>query len=306
MKKLLPLLAMLLLALAPLSVRAADAAPDPTKIPALQPFLDQEGKAYYMGREAGIDGWFILMSGNRVQIAYTSLDGVNLIIGAILQPNNGNITEKQIIAVREREPEVNKLFTNTVEQAKAGMVKASGMDKLLAGLDPAKKGDQLYLELAQGITVNFGPKDAPLMFMVIDPNCPHCHDAWLALAPLLAKGNLQVRLIPVGILGNASEREAAMLLQDGDKSAALWQDYAKSGFDPDKLAGAPSEGATAKVQINRALFDRWNLKATPFIAYRSKAGGVKVLNATPKDMAAIVADIAPTPKAGITPVPAKK
>ena len=298
-------LAALLLAVVSLSTPVlAAGAVDASNVPAIAPFLKEAGShAYFMGQESNLNGWFITMPNDRVQIAYTSIDGQRLIIGAIFASDGTNITEQQLVALREHEPAVNQLFTNTVEQAKANLVKKSGMDRVLKNLDPKSKGDMLYIDLAQMFHVQVGPKDAPLLFMVIDPNCPHCKHAWEQLQPLFGKTPLQVRLLPLGILGPDSTRMAGELL-DQDDAAAKWTEFAKANFDPKVLDGTPSANGAAKEKLNRTLFDKWHLQATPFIAYRSKSGSIKVLNETPKDMAALVADIAPLPEADGTPVQA--
>ncbi len=274
---------------------AAVAVPKAADVPALSAFFRDGGTTgYYMGRAAGLDGWFLMMSEKRVQIAYTAPEGNILVIGALFGVDGTNITEQQLVALRGKEPAVNALFTDTVQEAQEKLVKASGMDRVMKNLDPAKKGDQLYLELAQAFHAQLGQRDAPLLFMVIDPNCPHCKRAWKAMAPLLAKSNAQVRIIPVGILGDDSTRMAGKLL-DTDKPGALWAKFADADFDKAVLDGEPSEAGKAKAQVNRALFDRWSLRATPFFAYRGKNGEVKVLNQVPQDAKALLADIAAVP-----------
>ena len=271
------------------------AQPAADAVPALAAFFrDGQTRGFYMGRAAGLDGWFLMMSEKRVQIAYTAPDGNILVIGALFSADGTNITEQQLIGLRAKEPAVNALFTDTVQQAQETLVRASGMDRVMKNLDPAKKGDQLYLELAQAFHAQLGARDAPLLFMVIDPNCPHCKRAWKAMAPWLAKTNVQVRVIPVGILGDDSTRMAGKLL-DTDKPGALWAKFAAADFDRAVLDGSPGEDGRAKAQVNRALFDRWQLKATPFFAYRAKNGDVKVLNQVPDDARALLEDIAAVP-----------
>lgn len=303
LKLLLPMMALLLgLAGTAHAQAASSATPNPETTPALAPFMKEPGThAYFMGQESNLNGWFITMTQNRVQVAYTSLDGQRLIIGAIFGADGSNVTEAQLVRLREHEPAVNQLFTNTVEQAKQQLVKSSGMDRILKNLDPKSKGDMLYIDLAQMFRIQVGSKDAPLLFMVVDPNCPHCKHAWKDLQPLLEKTKLQVRLLPLGILGPESTRMAAMLL-DQDNPTPKWNAFAAANFDPKVLDGAPGETGVSKEKLNRAFFDKWKLRATPFFAYRSKSGEIKVLNETPKDMAALVADIAPLPEAGADPV----
>lgn len=271
------------------------ASPRAEQAAALAPFFSDGGThGYYMGREAGLDGWFLTMSGNRIQIAYTSPDGKVLVIGALFAADGANLTEKQLVALRAREPEVNKLFTDSVEQAQQKLVKTSGMDRIMKNLDPTKKGDQLYLELAQMFHAQVGPRDAPLLFMVIDPTCPHCKRAWKEMAPLIGKTGVQVRVIPVGILGDEATRMAGKLL-DSDRPGEVWAKFAAANFDKSVLDGTPGQTGVTRAQLNRSVFDRWQLKATPFFAYRSKSGEVKVLNQEPADIEALLRDIAAVP-----------
>lgn len=269
--------------------------PDPARVPALSLLMNQQGsRAYFLGNEGGINGWFIIMPENRVQIAYTSLDGEKLIIGAMFGANGDGVTESQMVALREREPDVNKLFNDTVEQAKQRMAKSSGSDRLLKNLNPQSKGDQLYSDFAQVFNIQFGAKDAPLLIMAMDPNCPHCKNSWNELEPLLAKKNFQLRMVPVAILGEESARMSAILL-GASNPATKWKQFAEARFDAKVLDGKPDETATAKLELNQATFERWKLNSTPFFIYRSKQGGVKILNQEPKDMAALIDDIAPLP-----------
>ena len=86
-------------------------------------------------------------------------------------------------------------------------------------------------------------------------------------------------------------RMAELLLDKDGKQR--WEDYAKSDFDKTKLTGTATEEGKRRYAVNAALYNRWKLKGTPFFAYRSKAGAIKVLNELPKDWDKLVDDIAP-------------
>lgn len=266
--------------------------PDTQSMPALKPFRDRGATFHYMGRTAELDGWFMTMPDNFVQIAYTSIDGSKLIIGFIMDQTGKNVTEQQMVNLRERDPTVNKMFTDKVEDAKSRLAKDRGFQELMTNLNMNKPGDKLYAEITQAPSVEVGKEGAPLLMMVMDPQCPFCKQAWKKLdKEFVSDGKLLVRLIPVAILGDDSMRMAELLLDKDGKEK--WDAFAKSDFDKSKLSGTASEEAKRRYAVNAALYNRWKLKGTPFFAYRAKDGSIKVLNELPKDWDKLVKDIAP-------------
>jgi len=271
-------------------------APDAQTIPALKPFRDRQARFFYMGRTAGLDGWFMMLPDKFVQIVYTSLDGKNLIVGFIVNESGRNITEQQMVNVRERETAVNQLFTDKVDDAKKRLQRDRGFQELMTNLNLDKPGDLMYAEMAQAPSIEVGGKDAPLLLMVVDPMCPFCKQAYKKLAKDYAdKNKILLRIIPVGILGDDSMRMAELLLdKTGDNS--LWLDFVNKDFSKDALKGTAEGNGKARYLVNAGLYNRWKLKGTPFFAYRSKSGGIKVLNEVPRDYEALVNDIAPPVK----------
>ena len=78
------------------------------------------------------------------------------------------------------------------------------------------------LQNAAGVDV--GAASAPKIYMVVDPNCPHCHDTWQALRTAVFGGKLQIRLIPIDAFGSDSARAAAQLLHAANPLDA-WDKY---------------------------------------------------------------------------------
>ena len=68
-------------------------------------------KVYYMGNQLGYNGWF-LAKDNQVQIAYTSLDNKNTIIGVLFDSQGANVSAQQIKALYDNNEEVNAFLTN--------------------------------------------------------------------------------------------------------------------------------------------------------------------------------------------------
>lgn len=269
-------------------------APDPQMIPALKPFRDRQAQFFYMGRTAELDGWFMMLSDNLVQIVYTSLDGNSLVIGFLMDKTGKNITEQQMVNLRERDPSVNKLFTDKVEDAKKRLERDRGFHELMTNLNLDKPGDKMYAELAQAPAIEVGDnKKAPFLLMVIDPQCPFCKQAYKKLyKDYASKGKLLLRVIPVGILGDDSVRMSSVLLNKAN-DVALWDKFYANDFAKDSLAGTPTEQGINRYSVNAGLYNRWKMKGTPFFVYRGKDGTIKVLNEAPNDYKAVVGDIAP-------------
>src|SRR5580704_4245207 len=128
----------------------------------------------------------------------------------------------------------------------------------------------LALESASG--VNVGAPMAPKIYMIADPNCPHCHVAWKALRNAVFGGRLQIRLVPVDAVSPDSARPAAQFLRSADPLNA-WDKYIAG--DQSQLAGTPDMDAIASIRSNRLLLDSWHIDTTPYMVYRAKDGQVK-------------------------------
>ncbi len=142
------------------------------------------------------------------------------------------------------------------------------------------------LQNAAGVTI--GSSTAPLLMMVMDPNCPHCHATWKVLRDSVFKNTLQVRLIPIGAVSADSERAAAQLLHIADPLNGY--DKYVAG-DKTQLAGAPDPALTTAIRSNGTLIDSWHIQMTPYLLYRSKDGKVKIVQGEPEQVSAILNDI---------------
>ncbi|MGE3769684.1 MAG: hypothetical protein AB7G06_01900 [Bdellovibrionales bacterium] len=273
-----------------------DNAPDPQTLPVLKPFRERQARFFYMGRTAGLDGWFMMLPQNYVQIVYTSLDGNDLVVGFITGRDGRNITEQQMVNLREREADVNKLFTDKIEEAKARLQRDRGFHELMTNLNIDKPGDQMYASFTQAPNIEIGDQDAPLLLMIIDPRCPFCKQAYKKLdKDYIRKDKVLVRILPVGILGDDSMRMAQKLLDNPD-DLTLFKEFVEKDFSKDVLAGEPTARGKQNYALVAGLYNRWKLDGTPFFIYRSKGGAIKVLNELPRDWDAMIGDIAPPPK----------
>jgi hypothetical protein len=280
---------------------AADAvktqAPDPAANPVLAGIIKLGSKLYYLGNKSGLDGWLIVKDG-QVQIAYATPGSQNAMIGAMFGPSGENVSADQVQALLTTNKELNTLLTNSMNPGQAApgtvadpnMAMAQNQAAVSAAPNPAvllPPGERLMKDLLNAAGVSIGNGAAPLLLMVMDPDCPHCQATWRALRDTVLKNNLQIRLIPLGAQ-TEHERAAAQLLHVADP-LTVWDKYV--GGDKSQLAGTPDATLIAAIRANGALVDSWHIDVTPYLVYRAKDGKVKFIKGEPDQVTAITGDI---------------
>ena len=107
-------------------------------------------------------------------------------------------------------------------------------------------------------------RSGPAAVVFADPACRWSRAAVTRLARAALDGRLRLRVIPVGVLGAASAREAAAIASGSDPALAWFE-------GPDERA-SPEGGR--RIARNNALFDAWGAGAVPLIAWRARDGRV--------------------------------
>jgi hypothetical protein len=269
--------------------------PDPDLNPVLSTIIKNGAKLYYMGSRAGLDGWFIVKDG-QVQIAYAPAGNQLAMIGVMFGPSGENVTAEQVQGLLSTNKELAALLTASAGQAGAPVnpaaVTASALppSKLEVPAAPMESpGERLLKDFQQkAVGITIGAAGAPVLYMVMDPGCPHCKATWRALRDMVFKNALQIRLIPIGAADTDHERAAAVLLHTADPLNA-WDKYV--GGDQSQLAGTPDPAMVAAVRVNGALVDSWHIDTTPYLAWRGKDGKVKIMRGEPDKTASILSDI---------------
>lgn len=129
---------------------------------------------------------------------------------------------------------------------------------------------------------------ARTVYVLFDPQCPHCGHLWQAAEPLLGKARFV--WLPVAFISPKSLPQGAALLQAAQPAETM------SAHERSLLAGEGGIGASssippeieAAIQTNTALLDRLGAESVPFIVARS-ANGQPVLQAGSMDTAALAA-----------------
>lgn len=294
-------------------------APDPRSNPVLADIMHYGARIFYMGRLSGADSWFIYKN-RQMQFAYTFRDSQNALIGVMFGPNGQGVTSKQLDHLISVNPEVNLLMKSATsnlsssedkaaiskqvtsamlaggdasqQESKIPMASMEGLSSSAAPAALASPGERLYADLSKAAGVEVGNDSAPVVMMVMSPNCSHCKASWRSLRDYVHAGKLRIRLIPVAA---TPEEEAfgAQLLHVADP-LTVWDKFVGNalGGDKSQLAGTPDEVSRKAVKDNYVLADSWSIRDTPYFVYRGKNGKIKVLRGEPEKPAEFLGDVA--------------
>jgi hypothetical protein len=137
-----------------------------------------------------------------------------------------------------------------------------------------------------------GVKDRPAIWMLADPQCPFCHQAWAKLKPLVFDGKIQVRVIMIAGLRNSEPLTRSILGRAEPAKAWLAGEGSIDNVpvQPGPAVGSPeSERAGEYIRINNGFAARYMIRSTPFLAYTTPDGKLFSSVGLPPDMDAFLA-----------------
>jgi thiol:disulfide interchange protein DsbG len=158
--------------------------------------------------------------------------------------------------------------------------------------------DQAYAAAAaQGKGFSVGAiMSAHTVYVLFDPQCPHCGHLWEAAKPLQSRAKFV--WMPVAIMNAKSGPQGAVLLQAGNPAEVM------SAHEKSILAGTGGMAASASVPAeieqsikgNTALFNSLNVNSVPFIIAKHAKTGQVVSHAGAMDTAALTAFLGVDPQ----------
>ncbi len=265
-----------------LAVPAHAESKDPPLPAPLQTLAGQGAQMRYLGREGGLDGWIAIQNGQE-QYFYVTPDQESFVLGLQFDKNGKVITLRQVQKLqKESGADVLDYLAGGVKPGTDGATGKPPVDKAFK-----TPSEQLYGDLGTGNWIPLGSKDAPYIYMIIDPECPYCKKFLGQLRDNYINNSLlQVRIVPVG-LHPETVTQAAVLL-----AAPNPQELFFRHLDGDEKALPVSPGVNDQgVQKNLSIMQSWKLTATPTTVYRSKSGQIKILQGPAKDIPALIADL---------------
>lgn len=141
-------------------------------------------------------------------------------------------------------------------------------------LTPAQVVDKIAAE-GKGFTVG-ALMSANTVYVLFDPQCPHCGHLWEAAKPLLTK--VKFVWMPVSIINAKSGSQGAALLASSNPLEAMTAHEASilAGTGGMSAMGSIPADAEATVKGNTALFNSLGLESVPFVASKNSAGVAQV------------------------------
>lgn len=163
-----------------------------------------------------------------------------------------------------------------------GLVACSKQETTSAGttvtrLAPAQAYDAVAAQ-ARGFTAGALMAANPV-YVLFDPQCPHCGHLWNASLPL--HGKVRFVWVPVAIISAKSLPQGAALMQAANPVEAM------SAHEQSLLSGQGGMSASsslpsdveAAIRINTRLLDSLGADSVPFIVARNRRSGEPVLKA---------------------------
>jgi len=263
-----------------LTAHAQNGVPD---MPAPIANLSAEGaQIRYLGREHGFDAWLTVKNGQE-QYFYVPLNGTGFVMGLLFDNNGRVVTVDQVQRLRDK----GDTLLDSLASVDDITASAPKEENRFSFQTPAER---LFHDMENSNWITLGFQNAPAVYAIIDPQCPHCHTMINAFQSegYFDRGALQVRVVPVGFSAK-SKAQAAFLMATPDPQARFFRHLAG---DEDALPVREDINEQG-VERNLALMQAWKFDVTPMLVYRSKDGSVKIVRGKPKDIPAMLADLAP-------------
>lgn len=253
---------------------------EPPVPPLIQNLVNEGAQVRFLGHHNGLNGWVTIRNGQE-QYFYAPQDGRSLLMGILFDADGKMVTARQVKELQEKSGDALDLFAETVPDPAA---------EKAGGITPEFKtpSEQLFDDVTNSNWIALGDKSAPVIYSFIDMQCPHCHAFLTDLrAGPLESGQVQVRVIPVG-LSAQTKTQGAVLLAAPDPQERLYRHL--TGDDtalPIPEGGINEQG----VERNMSVMQAWKLDVTPLTVYRGKNGQVKIVQGRPKKLQDLINDI---------------
>ena len=248
--------------------------PDP-----IRNLADDGAQIRYMGRDHGFDSWLSVKNGQE-QYFYVPPGGTGFVMGVLFDNKGRAVTIDQI---KRLEGEGSDLLSSLKTMQNEDFTAAQTHDKSFQSAS-----ERLFADTQQANWVPLGKAGAPAVYAVIDPQCGHCHALIRDLQDKghLANGDIQLRLIPVG-MSHESKAQAAFLIAAPDPQTRFLKH-----LQGDKTALPVRDDINLRgVERNLSYMQGWKFDATPMLVYRDKTGNVKIVRGRPKDLTAMLAEL---------------
>ena len=223
-----------------------------------------------LGARGGLDGYFVTPAKGGGYSLYVTGDG-HAVAGVLYGPDGTEVTGEQLAEARDSVGSARRVYTG------AAAVTAHAEMESAGGPSPPASLTGLFERSAAAFGFTLGER-GPLVVLLGDPTCSFSRSAAARLGRAALDGRLQLRVVPVAVLGGAAAHRAAAIAASPDPAVAWFE----GGGTADTRAGdtrardtrAGDRTGAERIARNNALFDQWGANAVPLIAWRTRDGAV--------------------------------
>ena len=211
-----------------------------------------------LGARGGVNGYFVTPAMGAGYSLYVTEDG-HAVAGLLYGPDGMELTGAQLAAARAGDAGAGPAYTAARDKAAsaAAVIAHAGLE---SAVRPSSSPSltRLFERSAAAFGFTLGGR-GPLVVLLGDPTCSFSRSAAARLGRAALDGRLQLRVVPVAVLGADAARRAVAI--------AAHPQPARAWFE----GGGTADGTGAeRIARNNALFDAWGATAVPLIAWRTR------------------------------------
>ena len=231
-----------------------------------------------LGARGGVNGYFVTPAKGAGYSLYVTEDG-HAVAGLLYGPGGMELTGAQLAAARAGDAGAGPAHAAAREKAAASAAVIAHAETGSAGRPSSSASlTRLFERSAAAFGFTLGERglrpEGPLVVLLGDPTCSFSRSAAARLGRAALEGRLQLRVVPVAVLGADAARRAVAIAAHRDPARAWFE----GGGAADRTLGPETLGpetlglATGAERIarNNALFDEWGASAVPLIAWRTR------------------------------------
>ncbi|MCY4480825.1 MAG: hypothetical protein OXB97_13125 [Rhodospirillales bacterium] len=237
------------------------------------------------GTRGGLDGYLVMPAEGAGYSLYVTEDG-HAVAGLLYGPDGMELTGAQLAAARPAAASAQRADAATPPTAAPAMT-AHADSGSAGGPSSSASLARLFERSAAAFGFTLGGQ-GPRVVLFGDPACPFSRSAAARLGRTALDGRLQLRVVPVAILGADAARLAVAIAAHPDPAQAWFEGggTAHPTLGPETLVPetlvpetlvpetlGPKTGAE-RIARNNALFDEWGATAVPLIAWSGTDGAV--------------------------------
>lgn len=255
---------------------------------ALQYLIDSGVTLTFLGDAGGLLGYLGESPSGSVQTFYLTPDGKHVIAGVLFREGGVNVSGIQLNDMRQRFEQARKsadTASEEIQSLKLGSTVEPNVPNTITEVTPTdiKNGeaqvvtvdsylsdfgvDEFEKDLDKVAWFSVGSSDAPVLYMLSDPQCPFCHKAWKDLRPMIMSRELSVRVIMVSGLEGSTPKAISILSREEPGRAFFAGEGSTKSMPiapPPNSSSSDFKRARGYLNTNMAFMEKYNLDATPF------------------------------------------